>query len=175
MEVEVQILDLHALHTRLVWDEIIAAAVLVLGEHSTPPFRFDLEVMDVPNFDDDFIRLTIKADRIKPADLTKRRRTFEHSHLVELAAIALGGFAVYHAAGHEIIEVATRGSGADYLVGDAQHLFEITGRSRREDFESAWQARWQRLQQTADRNFYLFAADFETPKGRRAFQPSIRE
>jgi hypothetical protein len=175
MEVEAQLTDLYELHTRLVWDEIIAAAAIVLGDQRTPPFKFELEVVDVPEFQDDFVRMTILADRINAAKLAKRRRTFDRSRLVELAAIALGGLALYHAAGHEIMEVAIRNTGGDYVVGHARHLFEVTGRSRRQDFESAWQMRWQRLKQTAGRSFYLFAAEFQTPRGRLAFQPLFGE
>src|SRR5262249_35811803 len=55
---------------------------------------------------------------------------------IELAAIALAGLALYHGGGHEIVDVAVRGSGADYLVDAGRHLLEIAGRSRRSDFEA---------------------------------------
>jgi len=113
MEVEVQLTDLYNLHTRLEWDAIIAAAAIVLGEKSLPPFRFNLQVVDVPTFYDEFLHMTIWADRIGTGKLAKRRRTLEWAGLVEFAAIALAGLGLYHVVGHEILEVAIRNSGGD--------------------------------------------------------------
>jgi hypothetical protein len=71
--------------------------------------------------------------------------------------------------GHEIRDVALRGTGADYLIDEANHLLEISGRSRRGDFTVAWQRRWDRLQ-GQDGGIYLCVAEFETPSGRLAFR-----
>jgi hypothetical protein len=97
------------------------------------------------------------------------RRTYELSRRVELAAIALTGLALYHGGGHEIVDVAVRGSGADYLVDPAQHLLEIAGRSRQADFEVAWQQRLQRLRARATGSFYLWVIELESPAGRLMF------
>jgi hypothetical protein len=71
--------------------------------------------------------------------------------------------------GHEIVDVAVRGSGADYLVDASRHLLEIAGRSRRSDFEATWQQRLQRLRERATGSFYLCVLELETPAGRLLF------
>ena len=67
------------------------------------------------------------------------------------------------------MDVAVRGSGADYLVDSAHHLLEIAGRSRHSDFEVAWQERFQRLQERATGSFYLCVIELQTPAGRLLF------
>ncbi len=62
------------------------------------------------------------------------------------------------------------GGGADYLVGESNHLLEVAGRSRRSDFRAAWQQRWQRLTDRIGRGFYVCVAEFETPAGQLAFR-----
>jgi hypothetical protein len=171
MEVEVQLADLNYLHPELEWRDLIGAAAILLGEKSASPFQFKVEISDVPSFDDDILQLAISADGLNLAQLAKQRRTLETSRLVELAAIALGGLALYHAAGQEIVSVAASSTGADYALAVEGHLLEVTGRSRRRNFESAWSQHWSRLTASAKGHFYLFAAEFQTPKGRLAFQP----
>lgn len=102
--------------------------------------------------------------------MSRLQRTYESSRLVELAAIAIAGLGLYHGGGHEIIDIALRGSAADYLVGESNHLLEVTGRSRRSDFRVAWQQRWQRLTDRIGRGFYVCVAEFETPTGQLAFK-----
>ena len=97
------------------------------------------------------------------------RRTYEPSRLVELAAIAIAGLGLHHAGGHEIVDVAVRGSAADYLVDQAQQHLEIAGRSRRSDFDTAWRQKWQRLTDLWGSGFYLSVAEFEGRTGRLAF------
>jgi hypothetical protein len=72
--------------------------------------------------------------------------------------------------GHEIVEVAVRGTGADYLVDTSHHLLEIAGRSRRSDFEAAWQQRLQRLEERTSGGFYLCVLEWESPTGRLLFR-----
>jgi len=68
-----------------------------------------------------------------------------------------------------LVDVAVRGSGADYLVDAVHHLLEIAGRSRRSDFEVAWQQRRERVTQRSPSGFYLCVIELETPAGRLAF------
>jgi hypothetical protein len=51
------------------------------------------------------------------------QRTYEVSRLVELAAIAIAGLGLYYGGGHEMRDVALRGSGADYLVNETHDLY----------------------------------------------------
>ena len=37
------------------------------------------------------------------------------------------------------------GSGADFVVGEAEHWLEVAGRTRRRDLRTAWNQRWRRL------------------------------
>ena len=83
--------------------------------------------------------------------------------------MAVGGLAIFHAAHREIRDVALRGSGADYLVGEPGHMLEIGGRSRRSDFGTAWEEKWETLIEREGGPFYLCVVEFETPAGRLAF------
>jgi hypothetical protein len=68
------------------------------------------------------------------------------------------------------VDVAVRGSGADSLVDAGRYLLEIAGRSRRSDFEAAWQQRLQRLRERATSSFSLCVLELETPAGRLLFR-----
>jgi hypothetical protein len=107
----------------------------------------------------------VTADRI-----VRVRRTYEPSRLVELAAIAVAGAALHHTGGHEIRDIAARGSAADYLIDEANHHLEIAGRSRRSDCEVAWQQKWQRLGDRVSSGVYVCVVEFESPAGRLAFR-----
>jgi hypothetical protein len=107
---------------------------------------------------------------VSEAHVVRLRRTYEPSRLVELAGIAIAGLGLYHAGAHEIRDIALRGSVADYIVDEANHLLEIAGRSRRSDFSAAWQQRWQRLSEGRSGGFYVCVAEFETPAGQLAFR-----
>jgi hypothetical protein len=102
--------------------------------------------------------------------VSRLRRTYEASRIVELAAIAIAGLGLYHGGGHEIRDVALRGSAADYLVDETNHVMEVAGRSRRSDLNAAWNARWQRLSERLRVGFFVCVAEFETFAGRLAFQ-----
>jgi hypothetical protein len=163
--------ELQRLHPRLEWNDIIAAASIVLEESGAPPYLVNVEVVNTPGFSEQNLQLAIQPGRISTKRLAMRRRTFEHFRLVELAAIALAGLSVYHAGGHVIQGVAAFGSGADYVLDKEEALLEITGRSRGTDFESAWRRHWRRLVENESEGFYLFAVDFQSLKGRLAYQP----
>lgn len=146
MDVPVRLTDLPVMHPELLWETIIAATAAVLGEEAaSPPHPFALTVENVPGFGSDECRLLIDPQEVGVKQLAQVRRTYEPSRLVELAAIAVAGLGLHAAGGHEIIDVAVRGSGADYLVDHARHHLEVAGRSRRGDFETAWHPRWERL------------------------------
>ena len=98
------------------------------------------------------------------------RRTCEAPRCTELAAIALAALGLYHGGAHEIVDLAVRGSGADYLVNSARHLLEIAGRSRKPDFEAGWQQRLHRLEERATSGFYLCVIEFESLTGRLLFR-----
>src|SRR5947208_6264116 len=115
------------------------------------------------------MRLIIDRTGIATDRLARIRRTYEFPRRIELAAIALAGLGLYHGGGHEIVDVAVRSSGADYLVDAAHHLLEVAGRSRHSDFEVAWQQRLQRLQVKATGSFYLCVIEMQTPAGRLLF------
>jgi hypothetical protein len=170
MDTQVHLLALPEMHPRLLWDEIIAAAFIVLhGPGRTPPFRLELEVKNVPGAADQTLRLAIDPAGIDVEAAERIRRTYDPARLVELAAIAIAGLGLYHAGGHEIRDVALRETGADYLVDDAGWLAELAGRSRGSDLDGAWKQRWDRLSER-DHGFFVCVVEFETPAGRLAFQ-----
>lgn len=171
MKVSVNLGELPLAHPHLLWRDIRLAAIAVLAENGKKsPFRFDLVVREVAGFDDDLLQMAVESGRTRNADLARLRRTYEPARLVEFAAIAIAGLGLYYAGGHQIQDLAWRGSGADYLVDGERHPLEIAGRSRREDLQIAWQAKWRRLSENVGHDFYVCVAEFETPAGRLAFK-----
>lgn len=172
MDAPVRLVDLPAMHPQLLWETIITAAAVVLSDVATkPPYPVALTIEGVPGFGSDEGRLLIDPEGISPTRLAQARRTYEPSRLVELAAIAVAGLVLHYAGGHEILDVAVRGSAADYLVDHAGHHLEIAGRSRRSDWETAWRQKWERLVATWQNGFYLCVTEFEEGRGRLAFEP----
>ncbi|MBI3406912.1 MAG: hypothetical protein HY040_00965 [Planctomycetes bacterium] len=120
--------DLSLMHPRLVWREIAGAAALVLGR------RKRRSVVSIPTFlenvagaENDAVTLQVDLSGISKQFLLRLLATYERTHLVEMAGIALAGVALYHIGGLEIRDVAVSGSGADYLVGDALVLWKSPG------------------------------------------------
>lgn len=158
------------MHPELEWQEIASATVAVFEDGGLEaPFQVQVEVVDVPGFGSGRLDLMIDRNGISAERVARVRRTYEPHRRIELAAIALAGLALYHGGGHEIVDVALRGSGADYLVDAAHHLLEIAGRSRRSDFEVAWQQRRERLKERAIGGYYLCVVELQTPAGRLMF------
>jgi hypothetical protein len=133
------------MHPRLLWDDIIGATVALMSHVAPTPFPFRLTVENVPRFGTAELQLAIRPWGISAKRVNQLLRTYEASRLVELAAIAIAGLGLYHAGAHEIRDIAIRGTAADYLVDEDNHLLEIAGRTRRSDFGSAWQQKWKRL------------------------------
>jgi len=167
---KLRLVDLSDTHPGLLWDDIIAAAVAVFDERGfSVPFRVSLKVEDVPNYGSGQIDLQIVKRGVTSGRIDKVRRTFEPHRLVELATIAVAGLGLFAAGGHQIRDVALRGSSADYLVDAENYLLEVSGRSRRNDFQAAWDARWNRLSNRPSAGFFVCVLEFETPAGRLAF------
>jgi hypothetical protein len=172
MDTPTSLVDLAEMHPELEWQEISAATVAVLEDRGLEaPFQVRLDLVDVPGFGSESVHLLVERHGIPAERVARVRRTYEPHRRIELAAIALAGLGLYHGGGHEIVDVAARGSGADYLVDAANHLLEIAGRSRQSDFEVAWQQRLERLQARAAGSFYLCVMELETPAGRLMFRP----
>lgn len=170
MDVPVRLLDLPLMHPRLMWDTIIVAtAAIIEAWQGGSPIVFPLSVQGVPGFGDGELRLLLDPGGVAANRLQRIRRTYEPSRLIELAAIAIAGVGLRSAGGHEILDLAVRGSAADYLVDEARHHLEIAGRSRRSDFAAAWQQKWRRLEETQPGGCYVCVVEFETPAGRLAF------
>jgi hypothetical protein len=171
MDISVRLIDLTIMHPRLLWEDITAATVAILSHPGVlSPFPFDLAVEDLPGFGSAQVQFVIDPVGVASGHVSRLQRTYEPSRLVELAAIAIVGLGLYHGGGHEIMDIALRGSGADYLVDESNYLLEVAGRSRRSDFGVAWQQRWERLTNRIGRGFYVCVAEFETPAGRLAFR-----
>ena len=114
---KLRLIDLPDMHPCLLWDDIIAAAVAVLDERGfSAPFRFSMDVQDLPGYDNVVIDFQILKSGVTSGQIGKVRRTYESHRLIELAAIAIAGLGLFAAGGHQIRDVALRGSSADYLV-----------------------------------------------------------
>ena len=120
-------------------------AVAVLDERGSASFQFTLEVQDVLSYGSGQVDLQIVKGGVASRHIDKVKRTYEAHRLIELAAIAVAGLGLFAAGGHQIWDVALRGSSADYLVDEENYLQEVSGRSRRSDFQIAWDSRWNRL------------------------------
>jgi len=170
MEISVEITDLAQMHPRLLWRDIIGATAVVLGEKSKAQrATFELEFQGLPGFGGDKLRLDISLAGILENDRARIQRTYEAHRLVELSAIAIAGLDLYHEGGHEIRDIALRGSMADYIVDDDNHLLEISGRSRQSALERTWKQKLQRLKKRGVASFYLCVAEFESSTGRLGF------
>jgi hypothetical protein len=170
MDVALRLIDLAAMHPLLLWDTIITATAAVLEAQGQPPWTLSLTVQDSPGFGSGELRLTIEPVGVTAERIARVRRTYEPSRLVELAAIAIAGAGLHQSGGHEIRDIAARGSAADYLIDEGNHHLEVAGRSRRSDFEAAWQQKWQRLGERVTSGVYVCVVEFESPAGRLAFR-----
>jgi hypothetical protein len=170
MDVPLRLSDLSSMHPQLLWETIIAATAAVLDESGAkPPYPFAMTVEGVLGFGSDECRLLMDPAGVSANQVAQVRRTYEPSRLIEFAAIAITALTLHHAGGHEIRDVALRGSAADYLVDHACNELEIAGRSRRSDVEVAWRQRRERLSERGGGGFYLCVVEFEGATGRLAF------
>ena len=127
-EVHCRLQDLPILHPRLLWETIILAAASVMEvADRRAPHTFLILAEDIPGFGSDELALTIDPSGYDEESIVRLRRTFELARQVELAAIAVAALALAHSGGHEIVDVALRGSAADYLVGDTPSRLERRG------------------------------------------------
>lgn len=170
MTTDLRLLDLSAMHPRLLWDDLGCAAAEVLGRTgAAPPFPVELIAEAVSGFGTKRARFRVDSSGFGAEILERVRRTYDPARLVEMAAVALAALACYHAGRHEIRDVALRGSGADYLVDESGDRLEIAGRSRRADVTAAWDQRWERLDGVPGGR-YVCVAEFETPAVRLGFR-----
>jgi hypothetical protein len=170
MAVALQLVDLPGLHSRLYWEPIIVATAAVLSRGaSTTPHHFALAVEGVHGFGTDVLEIDIGTEDVRPDEVERLRRTVEPSRQVELAAIAIAGIGLHLAGGHQIVDLAVHGSGADYLVDAARVPLEIAGRSRRRDLDLAWQLKEQRLLEQRESGVYICVCEFATLTGRLGY------
>ena len=176
MIIETCFASLPEMHPELEWQEIAAAAVSVLEDCGfESPFEVQLELIEMPGFGTEQVVLLIHKRGIPAERVARVRRTFDTTRRVELAAIAMTGLGLYHGGSHEIVDIAVRGSGADYLIDAAHHPCEIAGRSRQSDFAIAWQQRFERVSERARGGFYLGVFEFQSPTGKILFQAKTAE
>ena len=103
MDIAVRLVELTAMHPRLLWADIIAATVAVCSAaHQRAPFPLALAVQDLPGFGSAELRFTIDPVEVAPEHVSRLQRTYESSRLVELAAIAIAGLGLYYGGGHEV-------------------------------------------------------------------------
>src|SRR4051794_12107361 len=123
MEIETRLVDLSTMQPRLSWNDFQTAAACVLSDGRSSPVSLELIVVDVPGFEEAKLMLRVDWAGIEEGRMERLRRTLDLPRLVEYAAIAIAGLALYHVGGHVIIDVTRRGSRyADYLVGDRKLL-----------------------------------------------------
>jgi hypothetical protein len=170
MAVAIQLVDLPGLHSRLYWEPIIVATAAVLSRSgASPPHRFALGVEGVHGFGTEVIEIEIGTEDIRPDDIERLRRTLEPSRQIEHAAIAIAGIGLHLAGGHQLVDLAVHGSGADYLVDAARIPLEIAGRSRRRDLDLAWQQKEQRIRERRESGVYICVCEFATMTGRLGY------
>jgi len=170
MELQTQLAYLSDMHARLQWDDIIPATAAVLSKgNELPRATLTCETLDLPLFAGSILQITIDWSDIAKTAIDRIQRTYDSARLVELSGIALAGLTIYHAGGHEIRDIAYRGSSADYLVDDTFNRLEVAARSRKGDMETAWRQREQRLRESGSEYFYLFVCELETMTARLGY------
>jgi hypothetical protein len=171
MDVAVRLLEVGNLHPRLWWDPFLTAtaAVLVEGGRESP-IGLTLEVSGIHGFGSEPVRLLFDVAGFGAERIAALRRTFEPARLVEMAAITVAAAGLSICGGHEIQDLALRGSAADYVVDAARHHLEVAGRSRRVDLEAGWQQKWARLRRQRPGGCYVCVCEFETLTGRLGFE-----
>jgi hypothetical protein len=170
VDVAVHLLGLAEMQPLLLWDTIgVATAAVFRGAPASPLPRFVLAVENVPGVGDEVLSFLFDSGGVSEEQVARVRRTYEPARLIELAAIAIAGAGLHHAGGHRIVDVAVRGSGADYLVDEDRHSLEIAGRSRRRDLDVAWEQKWQRLRSRQQAAGYVCVCEFEAFTGRLGF------
>ena len=87
------------------------------GVDRRAPYTFLILAEDIPGFGSEELILTIDPSGYDEESIVRLRRTFELARQVELAAIAVAALAFALSGGHEIVDVALRGSAADYYPG----------------------------------------------------------
>jgi hypothetical protein len=158
------------MHPCLLWNDILAATVAVLDRQSSEGHcTISLQLQEIPGYGSGESKLEIIVAGLPDEWIIKVRHTYEGHRLVELAAIAMAGLALFCSGGHQIRDVSLRGSSADYLVDDELYLLEVAGRSRKGDFQTAWNERWHRLTEGSTAGFYVSVTEFETPVSRLRF------
>jgi hypothetical protein len=175
LEVQATFDELAACHPRLLWREMSAAAAVVLLPHwkrRSLLIRFETERL--PGLAGDELVLKVDAPPIPEDEIERVRRTYEAPRLVELAAIATCGLALYQGGGHEIVDIAARGTQADYLVDAERHPLEIAGRSHKSDLAAVWADKQARLRRRTRSGFYVCVFEFETPRGKLGSFPQDR-
>lgn len=169
MEIETSLSRLSEMHPELEWHEIAGASVTVFEDYGREsPYLLEIELVNVPGFGTELMQLMVDRIGIPSKVVDRIRRTYDSTRRVELAAIAATALALYHGGGHELVDIALRGSGADYLVDASRTVLEIGGRSRRADFAAAWRQKAERLGSRVEK-YYLCIVEFETPAGRLAY------
>jgi hypothetical protein len=83
-----------------------------------------------------------------------------------MSAIAVAGIAVSQVLWRQIVDIALRGTGADYLIGLEMELLEVAGRSHKADFSSAWNERVDRLKKRWPEPAWLCVVEWESPYSR---------
>jgi hypothetical protein len=166
MEVACRLSDLVDHHPRLSWADIVASAAATICGQLGGLVHLRLDCYDIPTVPDRELFLDIECDASHPASIERIRRTYDEARLVEFAAIAVAGLVVYHGLGEQIMDVAIRGYGADYLIGDDRVPMEVAGRSRKRDLESAWSAKVARSARYAKNEFFVCIVEFESMTGK---------
>jgi hypothetical protein len=171
MAVAIQLVELPGLHSRLYWEPIIVASAAVFSRAAgaEPSHNFSLSVEGVYGFGTEIIEIEIGTEDVRPDDVDRLRRTLEPSRQVELAAIAIAGIGLHLAGGHQMVDLAAHGSGADYLVDASRIPLEIAGRSRRRDLDQAWEQKEQRLIERRESGVYICVCEFATMTGRLSY------
>lgn len=95
---KLRLCDLAHMHPSLLWVEIAAATAAVLDGRGFPtPYQFPVDVYNLPEFGTGRVNLEISRVGISADHVLRLRRTWDSPRLVELAAIAIAGLALFAA------------------------------------------------------------------------------
>lgn len=168
--IDANLSDLAVVHPNLTWTDIRLAAIAVFTSRlHESPVEFSFSLSEIPGFNDNTLTLLIHFGQFSANDVKAIQRTYDAARLVELAALAMAGLVLYHAGEHRFVDIAQRGTAADYIIDDEEYLLEVAGRSRRRDLAAVWDEKIHRLSRNRNNGFLVCVAEFETNTARISF------
>jgi hypothetical protein len=166
MLIEGAIEGLTGLHPNLFLPHIIASTVAVMRDYSSSPCEFEVTVIDIAELPaDETHSLRVYWQAETEAMVPKILATHHSIHIVEFAAIGIGGLLVPKVLGGAGFRTAQIGNGADYRNEDWEYMVEVTGTQTASSLTSLHQRKVEQLVYNRYKKpGYVVACSFDAKK-----------